>query len=166
MKPKMRNPQWTNNDSDNTDAAFNRALRYLNLRARTQKEIEEYLLKKQFTPDAISHAINKLLKLKFLNDEEYGRSFTRGRQVYKGKSRYYVTYELKQKGVSEEIIESVMNDSQEDLQTAKEFIVRKKRIYGYLEKKEFREKMMRLLAARGFSFDTIKKALSQEDNRE
>lgn len=162
MRLKMTKTQWKNSDSDNSDAAFNRALRYLNLRARTRKELEEYLKKKEFSTHAISLAINKLLELKFLNDEEYGKSFTRTRQVYKGKSRYYVAHELKQKGVAQDVIEAVMNDSQEDLQTAKEFVTRKKRIYGNLEKQEFKEKMMRLLSARGFSFDIIKKALSEE----
>lgn len=163
MKLKMKNQNLTlNNHSNDPEYAFNRALRYLNLRARSKKELEEYLKRKEFSETAISQAIQKLLELKFLNDEEYGISFMRGRQVYKSKSRYYVTHELRQKGVDSDTISKIIADSQEDLQTATDFIIRKKRIFGNLEKQEFKEKMMRLLSARGFSFDTIKKALEEE----
>lgn len=162
MKQKMKKLHWTNNNPTDETAAFNRALRYLNLRARSKKEIEEYLKRKEFSESAISQAVQKLLELKFLNDEEYGKSFMRGRQVYKGKSRYYVTHELRQKGIDPDTISKIVIDSQDDLHTAKEFILRKKRIYGNLEKQEFKEKMMRLLSARGFSFDIIKKALIEE----
>lgn len=162
MKLKKK-PQWTNNRADDSDAAFNRALRYLSLRARSQKEIEEYLVRKQFNPPAISQAVKKLLDLKFLNDEEYGKSFTRSRQVYKGRSRFLVSYELKQKGVAEETVSKVLSESQEDIQTAKDFIERKKRVYANLDKLDFKNKMIRLLSARGFSYDTIKKVLKEEE---
>lgn len=153
-------PSWnSNNRPDDATAAFNRALRYLNLRARSKKEIQEYLSKKKFEEQAISQAIEKLLELKFLNDEAYGESFARTRQEYKGKSKYFIKYELQQKGLDQEIIEKVLRSSQDDLQTAQDFILRKKRIYSKLNKKEYNEKMIRLLTSRGFSFSVIKKAL-------
>lgn len=159
----MKNQNSTHNSHpDDPEYAFNRALRYLNLRARSKKEIEEYLKRKEFTEAAITLTTQKLLELKFLNDEEYGKSFARGRQVYKGKSRYYVAHELKQKGIDSDTISKILTDSQEDLQTAKDFLIRKKRVYGNLEKQEFKEKMMRLLSARGFSYDIIKRALQDE----
>lgn len=156
-------PSWNNdNHSNDTTAAFNRALKYLSLRARSKKEIEEYLTKKKFEQGAISQAVEKLIELKFLNDEVYAESFTRTRQEYKGKSKYFIKYELQQKGLSQDIIEKVLGSSQEDLQTARDFIARKKRIYVSLDKKEFKEKIMRLLTTRGFSFDIIKKALEED----
>ncbi len=159
MKQRTTRTQWKNNRADDQDYAFTRAIRYLNLRARSKKEIHDYLLRKQFNPPAITHAIEKLIELKFLNDEEYGKSFARSRQVYKGRSRFLVSYELKQKGLTEDTIESVMSNSQEDFQTAKDFVERKKRVYITMDKLKFREKMMRLLQSRGFSFDIIKKVL-------
>lgn len=163
MKQKTKSKQWTNNRTEDSDYAFSRALRYLSLRSRSQKEIEEYLLRKQFSPPAISTAVQKLLELKFLNDEEYGKSVARSRQVYKGRSRFLVSYELRQKGVAEETVSKVLSESQEDLQTAKEFIERKKRVYSNLDDFEFKNKMIRLLSSRGFSYDIIKKAFEKEE---
>ncbi len=152
---KMKRPPWksTNTHPADPDAAFNRALRYLSLRARSKKKIEE---------QAITREIERLIELKFLNDEAYGESFTRTRQEYKGKSKYFIKYELQQKGLSQDIIEKVLEGSQDDLKTARAFVERKKRIFVSLDKKEFKEKMMRLLSSRGFSFDIIRKTL-QED---
>ncbi len=158
----MKKQLWNNPRPDDPTYAFNRALRYLSLRARSEKEIREYLSKREFTQSASNDAIARLKSLKFLSDEEFSKSFARSRQVYKGRSKRFVSYELKQKGVESETIEKVMSDSQDDLQTAKEFVERKKRVYASMDKVKFKEKMMRLLSSRGFSFDIIKAALNNE----
>lgn len=159
----MKKQVWSNPHPNDPIYAFNRALRYLSLRQRSEKEIISYLSQRQFVESAINQAITRLKELKFLNDEEFGKSLTRSRQVYKGRSRRFVAYELKQKGVSEETIGKVIDISQEDLQTAKEFVERKKRVYTTMDKLKFREKMMRLLQSRGFSFDIIKQVLKDSD---
>lgn len=141
------------------ERAFNRALRYLSLRARSKKELKDYLKKKKYNESVIEEAIKKLVELKFLDDKNYAGSFMRGRQIYKGRSKYFVKYELKKKGISEDIIEEVSQNAQDDLKTAKDFVERKRRVYSKLEEKEFEEKMIRLLQSRGFSWDIIKNAL-------
>lgn len=158
---KKRRKKFPNPHPDDPDYAFNRATRYLSVRARSEKEIEKYLLQKDFNPQIIPQVIDRLKDLKFLDDTQFAESFMHGRQVYKGKSKYFITYELKQKGVTDEIIHEVSQNSPDDLLTAKSFIERKKRIYSRLDKQEFREKMMRLLSSRGFSFDIIKQALKE-----
>jgi len=157
----MKKFQWTNPRPNDSIYAFNRALRYLSLRARSEKEIREYLTKREFTPDATTEAITRLKSLKFLNDEEFSKSLIRSRQVYKGRSKRFVSYELKQKGVEGTTIDKVLSDSQDDLQTAREFVERKKRVYSTMDKLKFKEKMIRLLSSRGFSYDIIKKAIEE-----
>lgn len=156
--------KYPNLHPDDPQYAFNRAVRYLSLRARSEKEITDFLIKKDFNPQIIPQVINRLKELKFLSDEEFGRSFMRTRQEYKGKSTYFITYELKQKGLSNELIEKITNNSQDDLKTAKDFIQRKKRLLARLTEQEFKEKMIRLLSSRGFSFDIINKALKDEED--
>lgn len=158
----MQKKKFPNLHPEDPQYAFNRATRYLSLRARSIQEIRDYLLKKDFTPEATENAIKRLIDLKFLDDEEFGKTFMRSRQVYKGRSKYFIKYELKQKGLSEDTINEVSENAQEDLETAKNFIERKKRIYSHLDNLHFREKMTRLLSSRGFSFDIIKTALKDE----
>lgn len=157
MKRKFPNPR-----PDDPQYAFNRAVRYLSLRPRSIHETQEYLIKKDFEPQAVKSAIERLIDLKYLNDEDFTRTFIRTRQEHKGRSKYFVKYELKQKGVSEEIIEEASSSAQDDLKTAKDFVERKRRVYSKLSKLDFEKKMMRLLSSRGFSFDIIKNALKEE----
>lgn len=156
-----KSQKFPNPHPDDLQYAFNRATAHLSLRARSEKEIEDFLLKKDFNPTIIPKVIERLKDLKFLNDKEYARTFTRTRQEYKGKSKYFIKYELKQKGVSENLIDEVSSESQDDIKTAKDFIARKKRVLTRLDKKEFKEKIIRLLSSRGFSFDIITRALKE-----
>lgn len=161
-----KNQKYPNPHPDDPQYAFNRAVRYLSLRARSVQEIEKFLLQKDFLPHIIPQVIERLKELRFLNDEEYGKGFYRTRQEYKGKSKYFITYELKQKGLSEDLIKELSQNAQDDVKTAKDFIARKKRILTRLDKKEFNEKIMRLLSSRGFSFDIIKQALKNSESSE
>lgn len=155
----MKKKPFSNQHPEDPQYAFNSATRYLALRARSIKEINDYLIKKGFTISVVSQTIARLKELNFLNDEDYGKSFAHSRQKYRGKSKYFISYELKQKGISEDIINTVSKNAQDDLLTAKAFVERKKRIYAHLDKAQFKGKMMRLLQSRGFSFDVIKKAV-------
>ena len=113
--------KFPNLHPDDPAYAFNRAVRYLSLRPRSIHETREYLIKKDFAPNAVKSAIERLIDLRYLNDEDFTRTFIRTRQEYKGRSKYFVKYELKQKGVSEDIIEEISQDAQDDLKTAKKF---------------------------------------------
>jgi regulatory protein len=122
----MRKKLFSNEHPNDPQYAFNSAARYLSLRARSTKEIENYLTKKGFVSNIISQTILRLKELNFLNDEEFGKSFARSRQNYKGKSKYFISYELKKKGISDDIINVISKDTQDDLVTARAFVERKK----------------------------------------
>lgn len=151
--------KFPNPHPEDSHYCFNRAVRYLSLRPRSTKEIEEYLLKKDFTPETVKQTVERLLDLNYLNDEEFGKTFMKGRQEFKGRSKYFIKYELKQKGLDSNLIDTLSNEAHDDLETAKVFVERKRRAYSRLDKFEFQQKMMRLLQSRGFSFDIIHKAL-------
>ena len=102
-----KNRKFPNPHPDDPQYAFNRATSYLSLRARSEKEVENFLIKKDFNPNIIPAVIKRLRDLNFLNDEEYARSFTRTRQEYKGKSKYFIKYELKQKGIEKKVIDEI-----------------------------------------------------------
>lgn len=153
--------QPSNNSSENHSKAFNLALRYLNLRIRSIKELRDYLVKKKFSEDVIQDVIQQLIELKFLNDKTFGESLIRNRQR-KGKSAYLISYELKQKGLDDNTISELKENSQGDLQTAKDFISRKKHLYENLSKIDYRNKVGRLLQSKGFSWDVIREVLKED----
>jgi regulatory protein len=143
--------------------ALNQSIRYLTIRARSVKEIYDYLERKKFVIETINHVLKQLVDLKYLNDEDFAMRWTEQRQNYKGKSKLIIKNELKQKGVNVDTINKVLNDAEDDLESAKIAYRKKARILNGLSKKVFNKKMMGFLARRGFSWETIRKVINEND---
>src|SRR3989344_6801089 len=142
---------------ENRSYAFNYSLKYLSYRARSVKEVYDYLLRKNFVKHTIDAVIQKLTDLKFLDDEEFAKAWIESRQKYKGKSKYILKNELRLKGLSEDIIEPLLKEAQDDLETARILFEKKKRILGNIPTEEFKKKMGLFLQRKGFSFGIITK---------
>jgi len=146
---------------ENRQLAFNYSLKYLSFRNRSLKEVSEYLNHKKFDEETINDVLKRLIDLKFLNDEEFGRSWIESRQRNKGKSKYILKNELRMKGLNDTQIESLLKEATDDLETARIAFEKKKRILGHLPKEEFRKKMGSFLQRKGYSWEIISKLLKE-----
>ncbi|MDP3941236.1 MAG: regulatory protein RecX [bacterium] len=149
------------------------SLKYLQMRQRSEKEIVAYLMKKSAkggsasggkkTPDdTILRVLAKLKENKFLDDGLFAKMWIEGRTRAKPRSKWLLTRELKEKGVSEEIIENIFlatTEMKSDLSLAKEAIG--KRILKHREhpRTEIYQKIGGFLARRGFDWETSKRAI-------
>jgi regulatory protein len=148
---------------------LNKALRFLSYRSRSEKEVVDYLQKKQ-TPEEIKEQIMTFLReRRFVNDEEFARGWIDQRMRVNAKARRVIEMELKQKGVSQEIITNAFLNSQlstlnsiSDLDTAKKLVSKKIDRYRHLPKQELYQKLGGFLARKGFDWETIKKAIEFE----
>lgn len=100
--------------SPSEDTAYLMAVRYLGYRPRSIKEIREYLKKKQVSEPFTEAVIKKLLEQKFLNDAEFAHMWVRTRIALKPLSQRVLRMELKEKGISSDIIETVLSEQQEE----------------------------------------------------
>lgn len=144
---------------DEFEKNYNRVLRFLSFRVRSEKEIEDYLQKKKVEKSLVKKIIAKLKQYRFLNDEEFARIWIEQRTKLKPRAWRIIQFELKRKGISEEIIQGSKIKVQSDLESAKILIQRKWLRYKNMPKEELRQKLARFLAGKGFNWDTIKKAL-------
>src|SRR3989338_10450004 len=121
MQKRMRKKNWPprKDTEDNRALAFNFSLKYLSFRNRSIKEVYDYLLRKNFIDETINSVLKRLVDMKFLNDEEFARSWIESRQKYKGKSKYILKNELRVKGVNREIFEPLLTEAIDDLETAR-----------------------------------------------
>lgn len=142
------------------DTAFNKALKFLSYRQRSTKEVYDYLKKKEYSEESINETIQKLNEYKFLNDEEFARTFTNSRQI-KGKSKRTIAFELKLRGINRETAEQTLDSSQDDLKTAKEYIEKRIHQFENLEPEKRKKRIISRLQARGYSWDVIKKLLEK-----
>ena len=147
---------------ENRSNAFNYSLKYLSYRARSVKEVYDYLLRKNFIEDTINSVLKKLIDLKFLNDEEFARQWIESRQKHKGRSKFILKNELRLKGLSNDVIKPLLKEAQDDLETARILFDKKKRILGKLPPDQFKKKMGGFLQRKGFSFYIINKLFRRD----
>lgn len=146
-------------NEENRGLALNYSLKYLSFRNRSIKEVYDYLIRKNFTDETINPVLKRLVDMKFLNDEEFARSWIESRQKYKGKSKYILKNELRMKGVNSETIEPLLAEAIDDLETARIAFEKKKKTLLKLDPEEFKKKMTGFLGRKGFSWSVISKLL-------
>ena len=151
---------------DDFEKFYKAAIRYLSFRTRSEKELSDYLIKKKCDELTAKRIIASLMRDKFLNDEEFVRMWIRERTLIKPKAIRVIKMELKQKGISREIIDFAMKNDEglmiNDLETALKLIEKKLRtIHDQSDKYKVKEKLGRYLASKGFDWDTIKAAIDQ-----
>lgn len=87
---------------------FDKTLYYLSFNAHTEKEIKDYLISHQATYDNAKVVLVRLKNLGLVNDEKYASDFVNNASS-NGKGPNYIKSVLRQKGVSEDIINQSLN---------------------------------------------------------
>lgn len=148
---------------DDFEKFYKAAVRFLSFRPRSEKELRDYLTKKKCDDLTSTRIIQSLTRDKFLNDEEFIRWWVEQRTILKPKAVRFIKYELKQKGISKELIESFFEGNEgSDFANALKLAEKKLPRYARLEdRRKIYEKMGRFLASKGFDWDTIKVVIDQ-----
>ena len=139
---------------DERSQAFERALRFLSYRPRSQAEVERYLRDKAIPEDVITDVIARLAQAKYLDDEEFARFWLDNRERFRPRSQRALRYELRQKGVSDEIIAQVL-EKMDDEASAWRAVEGRLSRWMNLPGDEFRQKVVGYLSRRGFDYSTI-----------
>ncbi len=148
------------------DTYLNLAYFYLSIRNRSEKEMRDYLAKKKASEEVIEKIITSLKEKKFLNDEAFTRSWILNRARVKPKGRVLLKLELRQKGISDDIISTVLSEVQEDvpdeLEQAKGLIAKRMEKMAGKSRQEIYAKVGGFLSRRGFSWEIVKKAIDSK----
>lgn len=139
---------------------FDKTLRLISFRPRSEKEIRSYLKRKKTRPKIVDELVKKLKKLKQIDDREFAQWWIEQRSTFRPRGRFGLMMELRQKGVDKEIIEKMIGQLNE-LPLATKIAQKKLRTYKNLPREEFYQKMSAYLARRGFSWETIKKVVKK-----
>jgi regulatory protein len=140
---------------------YNKALKFLSYRPRSEKEIIDKLKTKKAPEDVIKKVIKKLKEYKFVDDLEFARWWVEQRTTINLKAWRVIKFELKQKGIGEEIIQDSEIKAKDDLRIAQKLALKRMERYKNIDKKEARLKLMRYLASRGFNYDIIKQSIDE-----
>ncbi len=144
---------------------LNPVYNYLSIRNRSEKEVRDYLKKKQAADEIIEHIVQLLTKQKFLNDEVFAKSWVSYRIRTNPRGKHLLRFELQQKGIAKELIEKALQEEDEELPDelarARSIIGKRiERLQGQ-PKQEIYNKVGGFLSRRGFDFDIAKKAIDR-----
>lgn len=138
--------------------SFEKAISLIEKKMNTKKELKDKLLKRGFSEDCIKSTINKLEEYHYIDDDLYAKLFI---EQNPNLSKKMISNKLMQKGINKEIIEKnllcIDNETEYEncMALAKKFLKTSK-IENFNDKQKFMAKLVR----RGFSFDIIKKVMS------
>lgn len=142
---------------DEKGSAFNKSVKYLNSALKTEKQIKEYLRKKGYNLSTIEYVVDKLKEYKYLDDENYARSFVLTYSNKYGKLKLISA--LRSKGVSDRIIDNIFSEDL-GIESNIRSIAEK-----YLKNKEKNPqtylKLSRFLYSRGYEFDEINRLINE-----
>jgi len=146
---------------DESEMAYQKALHFLSYRPRSSAEVRQNLTKRGIPEALVNETVNRLQQAGLINDQEFARAWVENRNIFQPRSKSALRMELRRKGLSDEIIQPVL-DEQVDEETLAFDAARKyaRRLTG-LEWLRFRLKLSGFLARRGFSYTTLSPVVSE-----
>lgn len=99
--------------------AYYLSLKYLDIRPRSKKEINDNLVKKGFDSEVIIDTVKKLERQGYINDLSFGRMFLNNKLITTSNGPLKIRKELQQHNLSNEDINSILEDYTEAIQKEK-----------------------------------------------
>ncbi|MCL2756147.1 MAG: RecX family transcriptional regulator [Firmicutes bacterium] len=131
-----------------------KALGYILRSPRTEREITQYLYKKDASPETVARVIARLRTMNYINDEAYAKMFTEQKSGKLGVGS--IRNKLFSRGINKELIEQsieeiVEEESQEELcnRVAEKYMRNKGRDAKTVQK------LYRHLASKGFDYELV-----------
>jgi regulatory protein len=139
--------------SDELEVAYQHAIKFMNYRPRTESEIRQNLLKHAVPEIILEEVVQRLHHAGLLDDRRFADAWVENRADLHPRSRRALAYELKQRGVDQQVIQKSLEQVDDD-HAAYQAALRQSRKLQELDWQDFRKKMVGFLARRGFDYET------------
>lgn len=139
-----------------TDKAFAYATKYF----KPEKKVREHLKDKGYIPALIDEIISKLKDYGYVDDEKYATTYVSINAERKGINRIKV--DLLNAGISPSIVSMALEELDDQYSACLKYAKRYANSHNPLDK----NKLMRHLYSKGFSFEDIKRACNNLDKED
>ncbi|MBQ3864329.1 MAG: regulatory protein RecX [Clostridia bacterium] len=138
------------------EKAFSLSLYYLTRRERTEKQLRDYLEKKEYPGEAVDAVVERLKELEYLDDERFAQRYAEVRQRKGGRRK--VRMELIRSGIDRDTAMDVVRelDEEAEIETAAAFA--RKALRGQKDEQS-RKRAYASLQRRGYESGVIRQAL-------
>jgi len=133
---------------------LNAAYRYLGYRPRSESEVRGRLRRRGFDDDCIGAVMAKLKEQGLVDDVAFAQFWKENRESFSPRSQRLTKLELRQKGVTADIIEQVVSDLDEE-DSAYRAALNRTRHWPVSDYPNFRRRLAEYLRRRGFDYEVI-----------
>ena len=161
MSSKTQITKEQTQKTDSAEAAFAKALRLISVRERSLSEMRERLQKEGYPEEQVDDTIERLVLYGLLDDTRFAEAYIKGK-LRSGWGKIRIERGLKTFGVDVSTIEEYPQayfSVEDEVERALKELSRLKTIA-----KNVRDAQYRRLYSKGYSYDTIKRALSRYEN--
>ena len=144
--------------AESLQRAFDQAVRFLSYRPRSTEEVRRHLVKKDVPDSLIAILIERLRQRGYVDDMEFARFWISNRDRFKPMGSRALRYELRQKGVDDEIVDGLLAEVDEEATAFRAAQARMSRYRGNT-RQVFLQKMSAMLRRRGFGEYALKDAV-------
>jgi regulatory protein len=135
------------------------ALRFLANRPRSEREIRRRLAEKGHDPDRVSRVMEKLTRLKLVDDRAFAEYWLENRALHRPKGARALRAELFAKGVGREVVDdAVVQQERDEPDDAYRAAQRQASRWPADDERAFRQRLAQFLQRRGFDWDAIEAA--------
>jgi len=141
---------------DAVEEAYQRSLKLLGFRARSEHEIRTRLSQYDCDEEVIEQVIVRLTEKGYVNDQRFAEEWVENRTTFRPRGRKLLKLELQQKNLDEEQIESAMNDLPDEEEMARNAARKYSARLRGLDEQTFKKKLYGFLVRRGFQYEDFK----------
>ena len=141
----------------------NAAIKIIERSYKSEKEIKDKLLKKEFDNNTVNRTLSFLKEYNLIDDEKLVSMYVKDRLRNQGEKK--IKYSLMQKGVNEELIyrelNKINNDDLEDI--AYNLALKKYEVLSKRENDKYKlyQKLTRYLMGRGYGYDLVSRVVKR-----
>lgn len=143
---------------DTLEKAKEQVIRYIVQRPRSVTEVRRYLQGKGYDETQVEQILSRVQAMNLLDDTAFAEYWIDQRLTFKPRSQMALRYELRQKGVSQDVMESLLNEVDE-VAAATTAAAGKLNSLRHLPQEQFRAKLGGYLQRRGFQYQTIRQVI-------
>ena len=132
---------------------------------KTRYQLEQIMHKREIPAEVFEPILDRFTEAQLIDDEAFAKAFVSSRLNQRGKSLSAIRRELRQKGVSDELIEAATAeiDAAQELEVAIEVAINRNRRLSGLDDRTRRRRLTGLLQRRGFSGPVLSRALREAE---
>jgi regulatory protein len=136
--------------TDHRQLAFDKALKSIAVRERTEGELARFLERRGFEPDVIDDVVRSLRDEGLVDDAGYARRFAEDRRLLDRWGSERIARDLERRGIARDLVEAAVSDvgQEEELQVAIDLLDR--RFPMPFTGDADRDKAWRMLVRRGY----------------